>query len=259
MDGKPLMSLKCDKTLDNLIPCKEERFCQECEKMIIDFRALSDKAVAEQHRLSDTPVCGIYRKEQVLLKEPMIVTQSRRLGTRKWLSVSLGLLGFIFPKDVNGQTATLDFATVQVDKTAFLDKNKFSKWQDSIPKEQKYIIHGTCWDKNKESLISVNCMIKNTTSGTITDLDGKYKIDVSNYLIDTNEVTLIFSYTGYETIERKFKKGDDLEMNLILEEGEILEDVIVIGLVRYRTPKPEPKKLTFWDKVKNIFKRKDKN
>jgi hypothetical protein len=167
------------------------------------------------------------------------------MGTRKWLSVSLGLLGFIFPKAINGQTETPDFSTVQVDKTMFLDKNKFSEWQDSVPKVQKYIVHGTCWDENKESLIGASCVIKNTTIGMATDIDGKYEIDVSNYLRDTSEVTLTFSYTGYQTIERKFQKGDDLEINLIFEEGEVLEDVIIVGYGIYRTPKPEPKKLTF--------------
>jgi hypothetical protein len=102
-------------------------------------------------------------------------------------------------------------------------------------------------------------MIKNTTSGTITDLDGKYEIDVSNYLRDTSEVTLIFSYMGYTTIERKFQKGDNLEINLIFEEGIEREAIVVVGLVGRRIPVPEPKKLTFWDKVKNIFKRKNKN
>jgi hypothetical protein len=258
MRNKPIMTLRCDKTLDDLIPCENEKFCQQCDKMIIDFRALSDKAIADKHRFSDTPVCGIYRKDQVQFDKSTVINQTRGLSTRKWLFASLGLLGFIFP--INGETAPLDFSTVQVDKTRFLGENNFSEWQDSIPKEQKYIIHGTCWDEDKESLISVSCMIKNTTSGTITDLDGKYEIDVSNYLRDTSEVTLIFSYMGYRTIERKFQKGDNLEINLIFEEGlEILNDVVVVGLVGRRIPVPEPKKLTFWDKVKNIFKRKNKN
>lgn len=257
MEEKFNMTFNCDKTLDDLIPCENERFCQQCNKMIIDFRALSDKAIANMHQFSDTPLCGIYRKEQVIFNE-LITTQPKVLGTRKWLSVSLGLLGFIFPKAINGQTVTPDFSMVQVDKNIFLDKNKFSEQEDSIPKEQKYIIHGTCWDENKESLIGVSCEIKNMATGVVTDLDGKYEIDVSNYLKDTNEVTLIFSYTGYQTIERKFQKGDNLEINFIFEEGEVLEDVIVVGYGIYRTPVPEPKKITFWEKVRNVFKRQDK-
>jgi hypothetical protein len=37
-------------------------------------------------------------------------------------------------------------------------------------------------------------VLKGTTNGTITDIDGNFKLDVAN----TN-ATLIFSYVGYAT------------------------------------------------------------
>jgi hypothetical protein len=49
MEKKFTMTFNCDKTLDDLISCKNERFCSKCNKMIIDFRALSDKVIADMH------------------------------------------------------------------------------------------------------------------------------------------------------------------------------------------------------------------
>ena len=45
------------------------------------------------------------------------------------------------------------------------------------------------------SLPGVNVAIRGTSTGTITDLDGNYKLDVSD------EDVLVFSYIGYATQE----------------------------------------------------------
>ena len=36
------------------------------------------------------------------------------------------------------------------------------------------------------------------------------KIDVTNFLKDTNQVTLVFSYTGFDTIEKEYTKGETI-------------------------------------------------
>ena len=56
---------------------------------------------------------------------------------------------------------------------------------------QSRIIKGEVLDPNKEPLIGVGVVIKNTTIGTITDVDGKYSIQVPD-----NNAVLSFSYIG---------------------------------------------------------------
>ena len=53
-------------------------------------------------------------------------------------------------------------------------------------------ITGTVQDTTQEPLIGVSVLVKGTTIGLITDIDGQYKIDVP----DANSV-LVFSYVGY--------------------------------------------------------------
>jgi iron complex outermembrane receptor protein len=85
------------------------------------------------------------------------------------------------------------------------------------------IISGTVTDAaNGETLIGANILIPGTTTGTITDIDGSFTLEISN---DTKVVEV--SYTGYNnftlpiTSESFYKIG--------LSAGKILEEVLVIG------------------------------
>ncbi len=69
----------------------------------------------------------------------------------------------------------------------------------------------------------VNVVIKGTTEGTITDLDGNYSIEVP----DQNTV-LIFSFVGYET--KEIVVGNKTTLNVKLEvEAKGVEEVVVVG------------------------------
>ena len=65
-------------------------------------------------------------------------------------------------------------------------------------------IHGTVSNKNGKPLGLVNISIKGKSTGTTTDLDGKYKITAQV----NSESIIIFSSTGYKT--KKFKISDYL-------------------------------------------------
>lgn len=59
----------------------------------------------------------------------------------------------------------------------------------------KIIVRGGVNDERGEPLIGTNVLIKNTTNGTITDVDGNYIITAGKKDI------LIFSFVGYDTVE----------------------------------------------------------
>ena len=56
-------------------------------------------------------------------------------------------------------------------------------------------VTGTVTDANGETIIGASVYIKNTSVGTITDLDGQFSLDVSA------GDTLVFSYTGMRSVE----------------------------------------------------------
>lgn len=86
--------------------------------------------------------------------------------------------------------------------------------------QDKKQIKGSVFDESGQPLIGVNIGVKGTTSGTITDMDGKFNLDVSP------NATLVISYIGYKTIE--IKASDNLEITL-KEDAEALDEVVVIG------------------------------
>ncbi len=83
-------------------------------------------------------------------------------------------------------------------------------------------ISGTVKDQAGQSLPGVNVQIKSTTSGSSTDIDGKYTIDAPA------DAILIFSFIGYKTIE--VGVSGRMSINIQLEEDiTALGEVVVIG------------------------------
>jgi len=98
--------------------------------------------------------------------------------------------------------------------------------------QEKGTIKGILTDKemNNEPLPFGSVLIKGTTIGANTDLDGTYSL-----LVPAGEQTIIFSFLGYKTIEKKviLKTGQTLTMNQVLsaEEGVSLDEIQIISTI----------------------------
>ena len=80
-----------------------------------------------------------------------------------------------------------------------------------------------------EPMIGASIMVKGTTNGTITDLDGNFRIETSP------TATLIISYVGYVTQEVQIAGRKSI--NIILKDDTgLLEEIVVVG---YGTQKKE--------------------
>jgi iron complex outermembrane receptor protein len=73
-----------------------------------------------------------------------------------------------------------------------------------------------------EPIIGATVLIKGTSTGTITDLDGKYFLDVAN-----NSAVLVFSHIGFQSQE--IPVNDQTVIDVSLEEGTTLTEVVVVG------------------------------
>jgi iron complex outermembrane receptor protein len=100
---------------------------------------------------------------------------------------------------------------------------QFSYSNDLTSKKssQQQNVHGTITDSNNVSLPGVNIIIQGTTSGTQTDMDGKYTINVGQGDV------LVFSYIGMKTQKITFD-GKVTLINVILQEDAESLDAIVI-------------------------------
>ncbi|MCB0707125.1 MAG: SusC/RagA family TonB-linked outer membrane protein [Saprospiraceae bacterium] len=85
-------------------------------------------------------------------------------------------------------------------------------------------VTGTVTDATSgEALIGATIMVEGTSTGTITDFDGKYSLNVP-----ADDATVLrFSYTGYS--EKSIAVYGQQVINVLLVPGEFLDEVVVIG------------------------------
>ncbi len=84
-------------------------------------------------------------------------------------------------------------------------------------------VSGKVTDEKGESLIGANILVKNSSVGTITDIDGSWSLKIQDPYS-----TLVFSYTGYTTQEIPLKGGNTLDV-VLREEATLINEVVVVG------------------------------
>ena len=81
-------------------------------------------------------------------------------------------------------------------------------------------VSGTVLDDTSQPLPGVSVIVKNSSVGTTTDIDGRYSINANDGDV------LVFSYVGFNTVE-KIVTGN--LMNVTMKSGVTLGEIILIG------------------------------
>ncbi|MEY4108039.1 MAG: hypothetical protein RL181_2381 [Bacteroidota bacterium] len=84
-------------------------------------------------------------------------------------------------------------------------------------------ITGKVMDEKSEPLIGASILVKGTSTGTVTDVDGSFELQAP-----ANATTLVVSYTGYATKEVALSSASAYTITLE-SEAIALEDVVVVG------------------------------
>ncbi len=84
-------------------------------------------------------------------------------------------------------------------------------------------ISGIIIDDSGEPLIGATVQAKGSTSGTVTDIDGSYTLQVP-----PGTSTIIYSYTGYMDQEVEINGRSKLDVTMLVN-SEILDEVVVVG------------------------------
>ena len=93
----------------------------------------------------------------------------------------------------------------------------------SVSQQVGKTVAGMIVDETGLPIIGANVVERGTTNGTVTDIDGKFSINVSS-----EDAILIISYIGY--IEQQFSVGTQKKWPLVLkEDSQSLDEVVVVG------------------------------
>lgn len=90
------------------------------------------------------------------------------------------------------------------------------------------LVKGTVKDNLGEGVPGASVQVKGTSQGTITDLDGKFSINVPN-----KNTTLVISFIGYITVEVKADSQKPMVITL-REDTKTLDEVVVVGYQEVR-------------------------
>lgn len=105
-------------------------------------------------------------------------------------------------------------------KNIILKKKSASSKIQGIPNIAR--ISGMVLDEKREPIIGASIIIKGTTDGTISDVNGKFYLDAES------DAKLKISYIGYQPIEVSVNNQRELKIFLI-EDSKALEEIVVIG------------------------------
>lgn len=90
------------------------------------------------------------------------------------------------------------------------------------PQQNKVTVKGTVTNINGETLPGVSILLKGTTTGTVTNMDGHYSLTVPN------KGTLVFSYIGFKTKEVSIASQKIINVKLS-PTSVALNELVVIG------------------------------
>lgn len=87
---------------------------------------------------------------------------------------------------------------------------------------QSLTVNGVVLDESGQSVIGATVLEEGTENGTITNLDGKFTLQVEK------GKSLVISYIGFDT--QRVRAVNEKQLKIILhEDSELLDEVVVVG------------------------------
>ena len=94
---------------------------------------------------------------------------------------------------------------------------------DTVVQQSGKVIQGVITDETGLSVIGANVFVKGTTIGTVTDVEGKFSVEVPS-----DDAILVISYIGYMEQQIPVKKQKSWTI-VLKEDSQSLDEVVVVG------------------------------
>lgn len=136
--------------------------------------------------------------------------------------ISVNMVGKSIKEVLDNLSTQLELSYSQKGTYIILSSQKEKIISAPATIQQKKAITGVVTDEKGEPVAGANVVEKGTTNGVITDLDGKFRLDVNSGAV------ILVSYIGYNTQEVKVGNQSALTIQLV-ENAQILNEVVVVG------------------------------
>jgi hypothetical protein len=200
------------------------KFCDKCSKNVIDFSSLTDNELVKALANSTGQICGRLNKTQI----NRLVFQT---NTKPSISQNYKFIASLI---LFGSTSTAIAKTDNINSLFIYKKDKFANIDvDS----SKTIISGQVIDSvTKEVLPGAVIIIQGTNIGTTADLDGKFKLNLSDFT-SSDKITLEITYIAYKKKVVSLSKSEIVSsQNLLMlsatemspEETQLTGDICIV-------------------------------
>jgi TonB-dependent SusC/RagA subfamily outer membrane receptor len=181
----------------------------------LSFQEVSLKEALNQIE-SKTKVRFAYNRSLISSARPITISFKNE-------KLSFVLERLLFPLGINYQVFG-DQILLSKRKVLGLEQNDTEIPEISAPGKVALPVKGRVSDSDSnEGLPGVSVVVKGTSTGTITNVNGTFELDVPN-----GQSILVFSYVGYILQEVAVDNSSNLNIKLIAD-TKALEEVVVIG------------------------------
>lgn len=197
----------CRENWNAMTVSEKGKFCDLCQKNIIDFTSFSDKEILNYYN-KNSKICGRFSFEQ-LNRNPILPKEKNSF----WMLAAASLISFF---GFGNQTAKAQ-ESVKTEQTESKIKEINNK---EIKKNKTEIVTGVVSD-GKIPIPGVTVYLKGSKRKTETDFNGNYTIEVKKRDV------LVFSFIGFKSVEQKIHGNK--KINICLKEvSAFLGEVVII-------------------------------
>lgn len=235
------MNSPCQENWNSFPKQGDAGYCSKCEHSVIDFVGKTDQEILEILNKQKGKLCGrlkrsqlrtyISRAEESFFHRAAMITAAM---------LTLNPLSDAVANPWNGKPG------IEQTENQPIRKDESIAEKDSLTK--KFRLEGRVVAQEDSSpLPGVNVVIdrRRIMNGVVTDLDGKFLIEYEGK--NGEEITLVFAFIGFETMEVNARLGE----KSMFEVG-LIPDTMVLGGCDIGGPWWTPRSI--WRSIKGVFR-----
>jgi hypothetical protein len=193
----------CNQNWDLMEHRDTERFCESCQKCVVDFSGYSNSEIIKELNSSKSDICGRLTNRQLAQLNYYLISVPTNKNWMKYLGVlAIGASMFI------GEARA---ANLKEPVEIIHSPSKFTNTPKTASLKK---IYGYVFDENKKPVSGIRVVILNTKLAAKTDDNGRYEITLDKNEISKNNLIKIESLKFEGSIKINFSVAKQADIHL---------------------------------------------
>lgn len=235
----------CHENWNKMTPSEKGRFCNACQKQVVDFTNMSDAQIATFFKKTGDSVCGRFMHDQ--LNRDMEIPKKRIPWIKYFFQFALPAFLIATKAKAQGNVIVKRDTTIYPLSSEVMGNLMVAKCKTE-PIAIKNIT-GKVIDDKGIGIPYASIFVKGTTIGTMSDSSGSFNLKYSG---EKEKIVLVASYVGFQSVEQEIdiKKNSEPKITLVTQPF-LTGEVVITAEVVVKTSKKKKKSIPM---IPNIFK-----